>query len=76
MTRKAKAVLEKMRQKKPEQPLKLFRNPKSRDRVLNDFNQSTLDPVGPVGGEQGMSVLKDMNELEAGHDEFVKSMAP
>jgi hypothetical protein len=35
-----------------------------------------LDPVGPGGGDQGMAVLKDMNELEAGHDEFVKSLAP
>ncbi len=44
--------------------------------VLIDFNQSSLDPVGPVGGDQGMAVLKDMNNLEEGHDEFVKSLSP
>jgi hypothetical protein len=43
---------------------------------LNDFNTSTLDPVGPLGGDQSMAVLKDINELEAGHEEFVKSLAP
>jgi hypothetical protein len=32
--------------------------------------------VGPVGGEKGMAVLKDMNDLEAGHGEFVKSLPP
>jgi hypothetical protein len=37
---------------------------------------STLDPVGPVGGDQAINVLKDMNELEAGHEEFVKSLVP
>jgi hypothetical protein len=44
-------------------------------RVLVDFNASTLDPVGPVGGDQYMAVLKDMNELEVDHEEFVKSLA-
>jgi hypothetical protein len=37
---------------------------------------STLDPVGPVGGDQGIAVPKEMNELEVGHDAFVKSLAP
>jgi hypothetical protein len=31
------------------------------------------DREGP--GHKGMRVLKDMNDLEAGHDEFVKSLA-
>jgi hypothetical protein len=26
-------------------------------RVLDDFNQLTLDPVGPIGGDWGMKVL-------------------
>jgi uncharacterized protein YfeS len=34
----------------------------SRNRVLDDFNASTLDPVGPLGGDQGMAVLKEMND--------------
>jgi len=44
--------------------------------VLIDFNQSTLDPVGPLGGDQGMKILAEMNELGNKHDEFVKSLAP
>ena len=44
--------------------------------MLVDFNASTLDDVGPVGGDQGMAALKDMNELEADHEEFVKSLTP
>lgn len=43
---------------------------------MSDFNQSTLDPVGPLGDDQSMAVLKEMNDLESGHDEFVKSLAP
>jgi hypothetical protein len=35
-----------------------------------------LDDVGPVGGDQAIAVLKDMNELEAGHEAFVKSFPP
>lgn len=34
-----------------------------RDRVLGEFNASTLDSVGPLGGDQGMKVLQEMNEL-------------
>jgi len=57
-------------------PRRLFGNPRARDRILDEFNRSTLDDVGPVGGDQGMAILKDMNDLEVGHDEFVKSRAP
>jgi hypothetical protein len=39
-------------------------------RVPVDFNESTLDPVGPLGGDQGMKVLADQ------HEEFVKSLVP
>jgi len=34
-----------------------------RDRILDDFNQSTLDDVGPVGGEKEFRVLEEMNDL-------------
>jgi hypothetical protein len=48
-----------------------------RDRILEEFNASTLDPVGPVGGaEQGMKVLSEMNSLTDDHDAFVKSLMP
>jgi hypothetical protein len=69
MTDKARKIMKKMKN------WKRLNNP-ARDRILSDFNQSTLDPVGPVGGDQSMAVLKDMNDLDAGHDEFVKSLAP
>jgi hypothetical protein len=70
MTNKAHAILRKMKLGR------LIRNPKTRDQVLGEFNRATLDDVGPLGGDQGMAALKDMNDLEAGHDEFVKSLAP
>jgi hypothetical protein len=43
---------------------------------MASMNRENLDDVGPIGGDQPMAVLKDMNELEAGHDGYVKSMAP
>ena len=40
-----------------------------RDRVLGEFNQSMLDPVGPVGPpERQMKVLGEMNELAEHHE--------
>jgi hypothetical protein len=47
-----------------------------RDRILREFNASTLDPVGPFGGEQGVKALSEMNSLADDHDEFVKSLVP
>jgi hypothetical protein len=32
---------------------------------LDEFNRSTLGDVGPLGGDNGMAVLKDMNDLES-----------
>ena len=70
MTNKARKILEKMKLRR------LFEDPKARDRILGEFNRSTLDDVGPLGGNQGVAGLKDMIELEAGHDEFVKILKP
>ena len=40
-----------------------------RDRILGEFNQSMLDPVGPVGPpERQMKVLGEMNELAEHHE--------
>lgn len=47
-----------------------------REKILTDFNQSTLDPVGPVRGEQGTKLLSEMNSLVDEHEEFVKSLSP
>jgi len=42
-----------------------FGNLERREKILSDFTQSTLDPVGPVGNQdQKMRVLVEMNELE------------
>jgi hypothetical protein len=56
--------------------LALLNDPRHRTRLLDSLNKSTLDDVGPVGGDQSMAVLKDMNELEVDHEDFVKSLAP
>ena len=48
-----------------------------RDQILKEFNASTLDDVGPVGGtEQGPKLLSEMKSLVDDHKEFVKSLAP
>ena len=52
-------------------------DPKTRDRLLEALNQSTLDIVGPVGTpDRQMGVLSEMNSLADDHDAFVKSLAP
>ena len=47
-----------------------------RGRVLGEFNASTLDSVGPVGGDQGMKVLCEMNSLVDEHEQFLKYLIP
>jgi hypothetical protein len=32
---------------------KRLNNPETKERILSDFNQSTLDPVGPGAGASG-----------------------
>jgi hypothetical protein len=71
MTDKAQVVLQKMKRRR------LFRNPKARERILGEFNQSTLDDVGPVvGAEQGMKVLQEMNELGEAQELIIREGAP
>jgi len=51
-----------------------FQTPEARNRVLDQFNQSTLDDVGPMGGrEQEMKVLHEMNEMGAQEDEVYRT---
>jgi hypothetical protein len=45
-------------------------------RILDDFNASTLDPVGPVGTDLAIGVLSEMNSLVDDHDQFVWSLMP
>jgi hypothetical protein len=56
--------------------LALLNDPRHRSRLLDSLNKSTLDDVGPVGGDQSMAVLNDMNEVEVDHEEFLKSLLP
>jgi hypothetical protein len=64
MTEKAEAVLRKIRQRQAHR----------RDRILDEFNQSTLDDVGPLGGDQGMKLLSQTNSMVDEHDKFVNSL--
>jgi hypothetical protein len=58
-------------------PLAPMSDAQKRERELEEFNASTLDTVGPVGGaEQGMKVLSEMNSLSGEHDLYVKSFMP
>ena len=59
MTEKAQRILDKLNKKNRKTPRSI------RDTVLQQFNASTLDDVGPVaGGDQEIKVLKEMNELQ------------
>jgi len=43
MTDKAQAVLQKMRRRNEKKVLRVFQNPKARNRILDEFNRSTLE---------------------------------
>ncbi len=58
MTEKAEKILRKNRRRI--QPI-----PGVNETDPGEFNQSTLDDVGPVaGGDQELKILKEMNELQ------------
>jgi hypothetical protein len=46
-----------------ENALAQMKDGEKRDRILGEFNASTLDSVGPVAVDLGMKVLEEMNEL-------------
>jgi hypothetical protein len=50
--------------KKARRILALLNDPRHRTRLLDSLNRSTLDDVGPVGGDQEIKVLKEMNEMQ------------
>lgn len=43
--------------------LTLLNDPRRRERMLRAMNWEDMDDAGPVGGERGMKVLQEMNEL-------------
>jgi hypothetical protein len=44
--------------------LALLNDPRHRSRLLDSLNKSTLDDVGPVGGDQEIKVLKELNDMQ------------
>lgn len=54
----------------------LLNDPRRRERMLQAMSRDNTPDVKPLGGDQGMAVLKEMNDLEWDHEEFVKSFAP
>lgn len=78
MTDNARAVLRKMKRRDARKASKLFRSPKARERVLNQFNRFPLDDVRPIGGgeEQGIKILSEINSMVDEDDEFVRSLMP
>jgi hypothetical protein len=57
MTEKARKIMKKMKN------WKQLYNP-ARDLILRDFNASTLDHVGPLGGDKGEKFLSELNEMQ------------
>lgn len=47
-----------------------------RDRILEEFNASTLDGVRPMGGGQGMAVMIDMNDLGEQQEQIIRESIP
>ena len=43
--------------------IKRLANPERRNRILDQFNNSPLDDVGPLGGEKGEKFLSELNEM-------------
>jgi hypothetical protein len=44
--------------------LALMNDPRRRTRVLDSLNKSTLDNVGPIGGDKGEKFLSELNEMQ------------
>ena len=47
-----------------------------RTRLLDSLNGSTLDDVGPVGGDQDRAVLYEMNELGELQEQIIRDGVP
>jgi hypothetical protein len=69
-------ILQRMQKRQALKCWREFSNPERRERILREFNRDQLDDVGSLIGDRGMAVLNESNELEAGHDTFVKGLAP
>jgi uncharacterized protein YfeS len=78
MTEKAQRILNELN--KSERKVRRYRkrsaNPESRDKILGEFNWENLDDVRPMGGDQGMAVLKDMNDLGQQQEQIIRESFP
>ena len=61
--------------KKAKRILALLNDPKHRSRLLESLNKDTAPKGMPVsGGNQEMTILKEMNAFEDEHDKFMDSL--
>jgi hypothetical protein len=74
MTEKAKKILNDMKRRdRKRRGWMLFRRPETREKMLNDFNGSTLDQPAQMGNQdQQMRVLNEMNELGQQEEQSIR----
>jgi transcription antitermination factor NusA-like protein len=60
MTDKAQKILRRINRRRV---LKRLNNPGTREKILREFNDSTLDDVGPLAGDKGEKFLSELNEM-------------
>lgn len=53
--------------------LALIQDPKRRAKVMDELNDAN-PPSGPSTSQQGMTILKDINEFEDDHERFMDSL--
>ena len=57
-------ILQRMNKRQALKHWREFSYPVRREKVIDEFNRSTLDDVGPVGGDQEIKVLKELDEMQ------------
>lgn len=72
MTDKAQKILQKMQKRQALKRWREFSNPERREKILHEFNRAQMDDVGPLGGDQGMTVLKDINDLGQRQEQIIR----
>ena len=54
--------------------LALLANQKHRNYLVGEINRADQDEPSKVGGNQEMTILKEMNEFEDDHEKFMDSL--
>jgi hypothetical protein len=75
MTQSAQNILKQMREKdRRRRAIARLNDPRHRDRLLESFNKSTLDDgAAPIGNGQ-MTILKDIEDLDQEHDQYMENL--